>query len=221
MSTETKVLIGIITATIVLVVGAALLFGGKSSESQNTEPISNPEVLIRNDSHIVKATEKNAVTIVEFGDFQCPACGSAFPIVEQIKEEYKGKITFVFRNFPLAMHANAKPAAQAAEAAGAQGKYFEMYSLLYENQEEWGETNDAMQFFMGYAKELKLDMEKFETEVKENKYEKKIQQDLNDGTAAGVNATPTFFINGVLQRGGLSYNDFKTKIDEALKKSGE
>lgn len=221
MTSETKVLIGISVATIVLVVGAALLFGGKSSNNQNSEPIKNPQDLIRKDSHIVKATNKNAVTIVEFGDFQCPACGASYPTIEQLRKAYKGQITFVFRNFPLAMHHNAKAAAETAEAAGAQGKFFEMYDLLYTNQEKWGETNNAMSYFLEYAQALKLDMDKFKSDVEGNKYAKKIQADVTDGSAVGVEATPTFFINGVKQEGGLPYSEFKTKIDDVLKKSSK
>lgn len=222
MSNEVKVLIGISVVTLVLVVGAALIFGGKSSSAQNTQPISNPQDLIHSDSHIVKATAKNAVTLVEFGDFQCPACGASYPVVEQLRQAYKGQITFVFRNFPLVTaHPNAMKAAEAAEAAGAQGKFFEMYNLLYTNQEKWGESKNALSYFLDYAKQLKLDVNKFKDDVNNNKYEKKIQKDMSDGSAVGVNATPTFFINGVKQEGGLPYADFKNKIDDALKKSSK
>jgi protein-disulfide isomerase len=223
MSNETKIIIGISAITLVLVIGAALIFGGQSSTTStaNAKPVTNTQALIRKDSHVIKGNAKNAVTIVEFGDFQCPACGAAYPTVEQLRQTYKGQITFVFRNFPLPMHQNAKAAAEAAEAAGAQGKYFEMYNLLYSNQDKWGETNHAMDYFMEYAKDLKLDTDKFKSDVTNNKYANKIQKDIDDGNALSVNATPTFFINGVMQQGGLAYNDFKAKIDDALKKSSK
>ncbi|MGI8419890.1 MAG: DsbA family protein [Candidatus Levyibacteriota bacterium] len=222
MSSETKVLIGISVVTLVLVVGAALIFGGKSTSSaSNTQPVKNTQALFRKDSHIIRGTAKNAVTLVEFGDFQCPACGTAYPTIEQLRATYKGQLTFVFRNFPLPMHPNAKGAAEAAEAAGTQGKFFEMYNLLYSNQGKWGETNNAMDYYMQYAKELKLDTDKFKSDVASSKYAAKIQQDIDDGNALNVQATPTFFINGVMQEGGLSYNDFKAKIDDALKNSSK
>lgn len=217
MSNEVKVIIGISVATLVLVVGAALLFGGSpssTSSSQNAQPIKNTNALVHSDSHIMNAHSK--VTLVEFGDFQCPACGAEYPIITQLLQTYKGKINFVFRNFPLPQHQNAKTAAETAEAAGAQGKFFEMYDLLYTNQDKWGETNNAMDYFTQYAKALHLDMNKFTSDVKSNKYDSKIQKDVNDGYAVGVNATPTFYLNGVPIQGGLPYNDFKAKIDQAL-----
>jgi len=217
MSNEIKIIAGISVVTLVLVVGAAFLFGGSSSSSQNAKPISNTQALFHSDSHEINAHSK--VTLVEFGDFQCPACGAEYPIITQLLQTYNGKINFVFRDFPLPQHQNAQAAAEVAEAAGAQGKFFEMYNMLYTNQSTWGETTNAMDYFTQYAKALRLDMNKFTSDVKNNKYKEKIQKDTSDGYAVGVNATPTFFLNGVAIEGGLPYNDFKTKIDEALKKS--
>ena len=219
MSNEVKLIGGISIITIILVVGAAFMFGGSSSSSatQNATPIKNAGTLVHKDSHEINAHSK--VTLVEFGDFQCPACGAEYPIVTQLLQIYNGKINFVFRNFPLPQHQNAQQAAEVAEAAGAQGKFFEMYNMLYSNQSTWGETNNAMNYFTQYAKALHLDMNKFKSDVDGKKYANKIQADINDGYAVNVNATPTFFLNGVAIQGGLPYNDFKTAIDQALKKS--
>jgi protein-disulfide isomerase len=221
MSNEVKIIGGISIVTLVLVIGAAFMFGGSSSSSsaQNAQPIKNTDALVHSDSHEINAHSK--VTLVEFGDFQCPACGAEYPIISQLQQTYNNKINFVFRNFPLPQHQNAQNAAEAAEAAGAQGKFFEMYNLLYTNQSTWGETdtNKALDYFTQYAKALRLDMNKFTSDVKSNKYATKIQKDINDGYAVGVNATPTFFLNGVPIQGGLPYNDFKTRIDQALQKS--
>jgi len=217
MSNEVKIIAGISVITLVLVVGAAFLFGGNSSSSasaQNAKPISNTSALVHPDSHEINAHSK--VTLVEFGDFQCPACGAEYPIITQLLQNYNGKINFVFRNFPLPQHQNAQAAAEAAEAAGAQGKFFEMYNMLYTNQQTWGETNNAMTYFIQYAKALRLDMNKWTNDVKSNKYKAKIQKDIDDGYAVGVNATPTFYLNGVMIQGGLPYNDFKSRIDAAL-----
>jgi protein-disulfide isomerase len=217
MSTEVKLIAGISVLTIALVVGAALLFGGTSSSLQNAKPISNTGALVHKDSHEINAHSK--VTLVEFGDFECPACGAEYPIVTQLLQTYNGKINFVFRNFPLPQHQNAQAAAETAEAAGAQGKFFEMYNLLYENQNTWGESTNPTQYFTQYAKSLHLDMKKFTADVNGKKYASKIQGDINDGYAVSVNATPTFFLNGVPIQGGLPYNDFKTQIDAALQKA--
>lgn len=220
MSNENKILIGIGVVTMVLVAIAVFSLGGSggANETANSTP-KDVKTLIREDSHTLGA--KNAkVTFVEFGDFQCPACGSAHPIVAQLKGTYKDKVKFVFRNYPLPAHPNAMIAAEAAEAAGAQGKFFEMHDLLYENQKDWSESKDPLkEHFLGYAKELNLDTAKFEKEVKENKYKNRIEKDKNDGNAVGVSATPTFYINGIEKVGGAPYDEFKKKIDEALQAS--
>jgi len=216
MSQEVKVVIGIGIVTVIIVVAGAFFLGGSSSPDKPTPP-ADPKILIRSDSHEEKVPGAK-VTLVEFGDFECPACGASYPIVTQILQNYKGKINFVFRNFPLAsVHPNATIAAEAAEAAGAQGKFFDMYNTLYSNQGEWGESKNPMDFFLKYAKNIGLDVNKFKAEVQANKYDSKIQKDENDGNALAVQATPTFFINGQQQTGGLPYDQFKAKIDTALK----
>ena len=219
MTNENKILIGIGVVTLLLVGIAVFSLGGNNSSNSDatSKEAKDIKTLIRSDSH-AKGPANAKVTVVEFGDFQCPACGSAYPVVSQILGEYKDKVRFVYRNYPLPVHKNAKVAAQAAEAAGAQGKYFEMYDALFGNQKAWSESDKALDdYFVKYAKELKLDVEKFTKEVKENKYNAKIEKDISDGNAVGVNATPTFYINGVEQVGGLPYDEFKKKVDEALK----
>ncbi len=218
MTNEIKILTGIVVGTILIVVAGALTMGGKSSPNKQENTVVDKKILIHGDSHKL-GPDKSKVTLVEFGDFQCPACGASYPIVSRLLLEYKGKITFVFREFPLPVHENAKTAAYAAEAAGAQGKFFEMYDKLYSFQRDWGESKNARNYFDKYAKELKLDVAKFKKDIDDKKYDAKIQNDINDGNTAGVGATPTFFINGKPQVGGLPYDEFKTKIEEALKSS--
>lgn len=221
MSTEAKVLTGIGIVTVGIVVAAAFFFGGKPTpEKQEVVAGDNVKRLVRKDSH-KKGEDGAKVTLVEFGDFQCPACGTAHPVVGQLLEEYKGKdVTFVFRQYPLPMHSNAKPAALAAEAAGVQGKFFEMYDMIYENQAEWSESKNAMdEFFVKYAEDIKLDVDKFKKDIKDKKLEARIKQDMEDATAVGVSATPTFYLNGEEIVGGLPYDQFKKKIDDALKSS--
>jgi len=217
MSQEAKILTGIGILTLIVVVAAAFFFGGNSSSSKpQTLSANQARLVVRSTSH--QTGPKNAkVTLVEFGDFECPACGAAYPIVTQLLQNYKGKINYVFREYPLPIHQNADLAANAAEAAGAQGKFFEMYNLLYSNQNTWGESNNAMDYFVKYAQELHLDVNKFKNDVQSKKYESVIQKDIADGNALGVQATPTFYINNQVQVGGLSYDDFSAKIQQALK----
>jgi protein-disulfide isomerase len=220
MSTEAKTLIGIGVATLAIVVGATFLVGGKTSPAAETKKLTEDQTkkLVREDSY-VKGSKDAKVTIVEFGDFQCPACGAVHPIIGQLLTEYKDKVKFVYREYPLALHKNAGPAAQAAEAAGAQGKFYDMYDALFQNQKEWENSKNPMEQFEVYAKIIGLDVEKFKNDVESKKYEEKIQRDISDGNGVGVQATPTFFINGEEIRGGLPYDEFKAKIDAALEAS--
>jgi len=217
MTNETKVLIGIGVATLVIVVAATFLIGGKSNSNAqvNTEPVANAEALVRSNSHKIEVKGAK-ITFVEFGDIQCPACGAAFPVVQQLLGDYKGKLTFAFRQFPLQMHQNAQPAANAAEAAGVQGKFFEMVDKMYENQAEWSESKTPMDIFTKYAQQLKLDVKKFKDDATKKKYQKNIDADIKDGFAVGVNATPTFYINGVKQEGGIDYQTYKAQFDKIL-----
>jgi protein-disulfide isomerase len=132
------------------------------------------------------------VTLVEYGDYECPYCGMAHPIVKRAQREMGDQLRFVFRNFPLAeMHPHARLAAQAAEAAGAQGRFWEMHDMLFEHQ-------DALepQDLIGYAESAGLDVPRFERDLEAGTYAKKVRDDFRSGVRSGVNGTPTFFVNG-------------------------
>jgi len=171
---------------------------------------------------------ESKVVFTEYGDFQCPSCGGAHPQVKSLMEEYNEKIVFIFRNFPITqIHPNARAAAAAAESAGLQGKYWEMHDALFEGQNVWGtlDTNQRTEFFKGYAKELKLDEEKFATDLASANVGKKISFDQALGTKIGVNSTPAFFLNGTKVTGEAAENivrgdatAMKKLIDEALAK---
>lgn len=156
-----------------------------------------------------------SVTVVEFLDFECEACGAAFPVVKQILAEYEGRLTYVVRDFPN--HNNSVLAASAAYAAGEQGKYWEMYDLLFERQTTWAERQDSQAaVFLGFAEELGLDMAKFQTDLESGRYVDRIARDFDDARRLGVDATPTFYINGVKFVGVLPYDEFKRRIDQAI-----
>ncbi len=220
MTQETKVLLGIGLITIAIIVGAAFVFGGKTtttSNDTNTPPKKvDQKVLIKKDSHIF-GTSDAKVTLVEFGDYQCPACGAAYPVTKQILNDYSGKIKFVFRNFPLSQHQNAMIAAEAAEAAGTQGKFWEMHDMLYDKQLQWGESTTPLDFFTDYAKTIGLDIAKFTKDIQTNAYQDAILNDESDGNTLGVNATPTFYINGVVTQ-TYTYDGLKSLIDGQLNK---
>lgn len=214
MKDEAKVLIGIVAAS-VLIIGGGIFFLGRSGPSTTSSEKVDSTLLVKENSH-TRGNLQAKVTVVEFGDYQCPACAAAYPIVEQLVKDESERIKFVFRHFPLSQHFNAAAVAEVSEAAGAQGKFWEMYGLLYEKQEEWGESDKAMDFFAEYAKQLKLDVDKFTQDIKSHAFADVVTNDQKDGVSAGVNSTPTFFINGRKFSGVLNYSDFKSKIEEEL-----
>lgn len=215
MSQDTKIIIGIGLVTLLIIVGSVFFLSKPGTESTPSKT-ADTKKLIKNDSHKI-ATEGAKITIVEFADFQCPACAAAHPVTKQIIKEYRGKINFVFRHFPLQIHKNAQVAAQAAEAAGEQKKFWEMHDILFEKQREWSDLDNPTDKFVEFASTLNLDTEKFKKSVESNAYAAKIRSDQDDGIAVYVDATPTFFINGQKNSGVLQYNDLKAKIDALLK----
>lgn len=133
------------------------------------------------------------VTLVEFGDFECPHCGRAYPIVKQIQKVMGPDLRFVFRHFPLRQsHPHAERAAEAAEAAGAQGKFWGMHDLLFENQDSLEDSD-----LVGYAAALGLDVARFTAELESDVHADRVRKDFRSGARSGVNGTPTFFINGL------------------------
>lgn len=218
MIKDAKLLTGIGILTAVIVVAAAFTIGNSSNKAQEQKTLgeSQVKILLREDTHLISV--KNAkVTVVEFGDFQCPACAVAYSVVKQIEKEYKDKVNFAFREYPLMSHKNGYVSSLAAEAAGGQGKFWEMYDKLYTNQKEWSDEKDPLNIFVSYAKEIGIDVDKFTQDVIDKKYDKKIQEDLRDGNTLGIRATPTFFINGKMYSGVLQYDDFKSKIENELR----
>jgi len=152
------------------------------------------------------------VTLVEYGDYECPYCGEAYPVVKALQERLGDQMCFVFRNFPLTqVHPHAEEAAEAAEAAGAQGKFWEMHDLLYENQDAL-EPEDLVQ----YARALKLDLPRFVLEMREHVYVERVREDFRSGVRSGVNGTPTFFINGARHDGPFDLGSLLAAIEEAV-----
>jgi protein-disulfide isomerase len=134
-----------------------------------------------------------AVTLVEYGDYECPYCGAAYPIIKEVQARMGGRLRFVFRNFPIATsHPHAEQAAEAAEAAAAQGKFWEMHDLLYENQKRLRDED-----LRGYAEKLELDLDVFDRELVEHVHAARVHEDFMSGVRSGVNGTPTFYIDGV------------------------
>ena len=146
----------------------------------------------------IEGPDNASLTLVEYGDYQCPYCGAAYPEVKRVQKELGSELRFVFRNFPLTnMHEHAMNAAETAEAASAQGKFWPMHDFLYEHQATLGDHSVAL----GYSKKLGLDTQRFEREVAQHLYQKRIKDDFMGGVRSGVNGTPTFYVNGVRHDG--------------------
>lgn len=167
------------------------------------------------DDEWIRDNRTASTTLIEYGDFECPACASYHPVLKQIHEEYGDKIRFVFRHFPLPVHRNSRIAARAAEAAGAQGKFWEMHDALFETQADWTGKSNAQNLFSGYAEALGLDMERFEKDMRSSDTGQKIDDQYKGGLRYGVDATPSFFVNNT--RHILSSSaDLKKALDAAL-----
>jgi protein-disulfide isomerase len=165
----------------------------------------------------------STVSVIEYGDFQCPACGAYEPIMEQLTAQYGSNVLFVFRNFPLfQLHQDAMISAQAAEAAGLQGKYWEMHDLLYAKQGEWSlapADTVVAKYFDVYAASIGLSVAKFDADISSAVVKAKVQHDLDTGNAAQVDHTPTFFVNLTQIPNPQSAAEFKSVIDAALASS--
>ncbi len=211
INSEIKIVIGIVLVC-VIILGLFIAFAPKPG----TEISYDTNLLVRADSRMTGKMGAK-VTLVEFADYQCPACATVAPYVKNIVDKYKTNpdFNFVHRNFPLPQHGNAVISAEAAEAAGAQGKFFEMGALLYEKQVEWSEVKDPIELFVGYAKTLGLDTVKLRLEITEGKYRDFIQSDLKDANALALNQTPFFFLNGVRVK---SLETLDTQIATAMAK---
>jgi protein-disulfide isomerase len=189
----------IIFAVICVGILAALFLWPKPNrvDVTNVDP-AKVETQGTNADHIYG--NKNAkTTLIEYGDFQCPGCGAAYPTVKAIKVKYEDDLAFVFRNFPLtSLHPNALAAATAAEAAGKQNKFWQMHDKLYENQQMWetASIESRTTTFEGYAKEIGLNMEQYKKDLTSEEVSKKINRDRALANKIGASGTPTFVLNG-------------------------
>ena len=206
-----------ITALVVVMVSIlALTIFVNSSKNNNDLPALTISGLSAEDH--VRGNRDSKVVLLEYGDYQCPACAAYDPIVRQIVEAYGDRVAIAYRHFPLRqIHPNADIAAQAAEAADIQGKFFEMHELLYDNQKEWERSSNAKGLFLGYAQRLNLDLKKFETDLTSRAVKDIVDNNFNSAMAANLPGTPSFFINGKAIPTPGGYQQFATLLDEALK----
>ena len=201
------ILISLFTVAVVVVIGimAARNSGpsGIDSGVQLADPVTDPA---------------GRPVLIEYADFQCPACAAYYPLLKQLEKEYGGKYVFVYRYFPLSQHQWGRQTAYAAEAADKQEKFSAMHDLLYENQKDWADSTNAGDIFLGYAQKIGLNLEQYKTDIDSASVKDKVESDYQSGVRSGVNSTPTFFLNGKKIQ-PQSYEEFKQDMEQELHKT--
>ncbi|MEK7129480.1 MAG: thioredoxin domain-containing protein [Patescibacteria group bacterium] len=201
LTSETKLFLGIIVATIGLIAGAVFLF------SKPTPTLPREELVTTGPK---RGNPDASVYLVEFSDFQCPGCAAFAPVVNQIVEKHKDKLLFVYRHFPLDQHTYAMKAAIAAEAAAQQGMFWEMADLLFANQ-----TKLSDELILQFAQSLQLDQSQFVQSLNDAAIKQKVEADRAYGLSIGINSTPTFFLNGK-KLNVTSFDDLKKEVEKAI-----
>lgn len=202
-------LVGSLGVTLLIVIAVAFMF----TKKVNAPVLPSDAATVLGDARFSKGKTDAKITIVEFSDLQCPACKAAQPLVDEILKEASDSARFVYRQYPLrTVHKNAFIAAKAAEAAGVQGKFWEMHDKLFETQSDWEEDADPTSHFEGYAKDLSLNVDQWNKDFQDKDLETHITKDEQDGNTLGVNATPTFFVNNIK----TDVSDLKNTVDTLL-----
>jgi protein-disulfide isomerase len=208
--------VGIVVALVAGIVVALLVDRSSDSAVPEGSTAQAAAIAARPDSHRLSDVPAGRVTFVEFLDFECEACGAYFPYVEQLREEYGDRVSFVVRYFPISSHYNAERAARAVQAAAGQGKFEQMYQRMYQTQSTWAEQRVPMdETFRGFAVDLGLDMAAWDAAYQAPATLDRINADVADGQALGVQGTPTFFVNGTRLQ-PQSYQDLTGALDAAL-----
>lgn len=197
---------------LVVVAFGAIVYFGQSPEDARDYSLDDV-----GEFEQVKGNTEAEIVLIEYSDFECPACASQYPMVEQLLEEFEEDILFVYRHFPLRqIHQNAEPAAVAAEAAGRQEKFWEMHDMLFERQQEWAGQRNVEDMFISYAEDIGLNAEQFEEDMSDRDLLQKVRQDQASGSRASISGTPTFFLNGQRIQNPRNYEEFRELITQAL-----
>src|SRR5215216_1201551 len=221
----------IIIGVVLVAVTAAVVLMSRPSASNSTPaqstsatPAQRVPAQPGTPNPYARGTDTARVTLEEFSDFQCPACGGLEPGLRRVMREYEGRgVRLIFRNYPLQMHKYAFIAARAAEAAGQQGKFWEMHDMLYDNQKEWSDSMEPRVQFDSYATRLGLDVQRFKADLERQDLADRVKADFLRGTSLGVKGTPTVFLNGrEMVPGQLVTEDIlRREIEAALGQQGK
>lgn len=234
-----RVLPFIIIGGVFVAVLVAMVLMSRSGDTNATQPSTQPTANASTSANMptqaprtpqpgapnphVRGGEKAVVTLEEFSDFQCPACGNLEPTLRRIEKEYGDRVRLIFRNFPLKQHKYAFIAARAAEAAGLQGKFWEMHDVIYDNQKEWSDAPEPRTFFDSYATRLGLDAQRFKADMGRQDVADRVVADYNRGLSLEVSGTPSIYLNGrqLSSDDTLKEPNLRAKIDEALSAAGK
>ncbi len=196
----TAIVVAIVAGVIVVV---PLTSRGSGAVAADEDPLTvstpadPPAQMVRDNSHVLGPPGNGEITLVEFLDFECEACGALYPFYEELRKQYAGQVRFVARYFPISSHFNAMNAAIAVEAAAQQGYFEQMYKKMYDTQTQWAEQQEPKtDLFRSWADQMGLDMAKFDAAVADPATAARVAQDQEDGKALGVEGTPTLFLNG-------------------------
>ncbi len=203
MKTSTWVIVAIVA-----IVGLLLILGGGGPKIEPAFELNALHPLDR-----IKGNPSGDIVLLEYSDFQCPACRSYYPILRQVVEQFGDRVTFVYRHFPLSsIHPNADFAARAAEAAGMQGKFWEMHDLLFEKQAEWSSQSDVETIFSNYATLLGIDVEKFKIDWRSDGVKNLVNAQKQHAIKSGFQGTPTFLIDGKVIENPKSKEHFESVL---------
>lgn len=216
MTRPVRIIAGLVAAFFVGL-AAILMITRSDAEPEIEAGSSAASVAARPDSHRLTTVPDAKATFVEFLDFECESCAAVHPAIEELRAEYGDRVEFVVRYFPMPGHFNGERAARAVEAAAQQGKFEQMYQVMFETQPQWGEKRVPMDdVFRGFAADLGLDLDAFDAAYNDPATATRIQADIADGKSLGARGTPTFFINGKMIE-PTSYEDLTNEFDAALR----
>jgi protein-disulfide isomerase len=204
---------------VLVVIGSSIfsMINFTSRQQQNLESDIKVDAVSPDDW--VKGNRDAKIVLIEYSDFQCPACGFYFPLFKKLEEEFGENIAIVYRHFPLSsIHPNAKAAAYVAEAAGKQGKFWEMHDMLFSNQNKWSDKRNVDEIFVGYAQSLNLNIDQFKKDFSSKEIRQKIENSYQNALRLGLDSTPSFFLNGKKIANPRNYEDFKNIIIENINK---
>lgn len=208
----------VLWSAVLVILGLTVLIIGNlgGRRSPGKIPASAPTRVEMSAADWAKGNIEAKVSLLEYSDFECPSCGQYYPVLKRLFGEFGDRVKFAYRHFPLPQHKHAKLAARAAEAAGQQGRFWEMHDLIFEGHENWSKQTNAEETFIGYARQLGLDPVRFRADLNSAEVRKAVEEDRLSGQRAGIHGTPTFFLNGWPIESPHGYDEFRKVFQQAV-----